>query len=195
MQIQTNYNTPTYTGKVTMLTMFRNALSQAGRNANNEISEIKAAFPKLAINQERLGNTIELSYTHNDTVSTITSKILISKDGITQKETNNISYVDKKRKFKLISVLYEYYKNLVGKNPIKKLEIQSIQNTATNKVEEIAKRTEHLDGSISINVTSIFGRESECPSTYLAKNIHPSQAKKVVNENGDIVYIEKYLKQ
>lgn len=195
MQIQTNYNTPTYTGKVTMFTMLKNTLSKTGRLANSEISGIQTKYPKISINQERVGDLIELSFTRIETNVTTSSRLLISKSGLQEKETNKISFLDKDRKFKLINIIYEYFRNHIGKNAIIKQEIQSIENTKVNKVEEFAKRTLRSDGSVDIAVTSFFGRESELPITPFAKNIHLAQAKKTVRENGDIIYLERYKKQ
>lgn len=73
-------------------------------------------------------------------------------------------------------------------------QLQKTFNTYSGKLEEKALRTVSPDDGVLINVLSKNVRKSVFPSTAIGKNLHPAVYEKTILPNGDINYIEKYLK-
>ena len=192
MQINTNYNTQNFNGRVNIFTLMKNQFSKAGRFANTEIAEIKASYPKARINQDNVGDTIELSFNHTDNFGMFNSKTCISPDGITETELNSERAIGRKKEFSLFHTIKKRF--LKGSSDIeeKRTETQVIFNHKTKQAEEVATKTTDLFGPTEIKVTTKKNRTTTFPTTTIAGNIHPAQATKTVKENGDIVYIERH---
>lgn len=192
MQINTNYNTQNFNGKVNIFTLMKNQFSKTGRIANTEIAEIKTSFPKAIINQDNIGDTIELSFHHSDDFGTFKAKTKISSNGVIETEHDGERFMGKNNEFSLFHTIKKQF--LKGSFDIaqKKVETQILFNHKTKQAEEVATKTTDLFGPTEIKVTTKKNRTTAFPTTTIAGNIHPAQATKTVQENGDVVYIERY---
>lgn len=194
MQINTNYDTLNFNGKVNFLTMVRNHFSKVGKYANQEIAEIRASHPKVEINQEAIGDKIELSFYETSQTGRINAKTIVSKDGIEETEVSGSRLFGIDNRYNLIHNI----KRIFAEHDINistiVTETQSVVNTITKKVEEVATKETNLYGPVKIEVLTKSHRESTFPMTTIAKNLHPAQATKQVNSDGDILYIENYPK-
>lgn len=83
--------------------------------------------------------------------------------------------------------------NAFGQN-IYTRQLQKTFDIYNGKLEEKALRTVSPDEGVLINVLSKNERKSVFPSTVIGKNLHPAVFEKTNMPNGDINYIEKYLK-
>lgn len=195
MQINTNYDTLNFNAKVNLFTMMRNQFSKAGRHANQEIAEIRAENPKIKINQEKIGDKIELSYIEETHTGYMNTKSTISPQGLLETEVNSTRTFGPNNKFNLLHTIKRIWGEKNIPVPTETIETQTLINNATRKIEEFAKRKTNIYGPVEIEVSSKANRESMFPVTTIAGNIHPAQATKHTNADGDIVYIERYAKE
>jgi len=194
MQITTNYNTQNFNGKVNFLTMLRNNFSKTGRQANVEIVDLLSIHPRATIEQTRLNSPkrIILSAESSDTDTFYSTRLVITKDGIKESEESHSRFLDKNKKFKLTRTIQNFFENKEQIHPSKSYETEIVENTKTKKREEYALKNSSSDG-IEINVVTNRTRESEFPTTHIAKNLHPQLATRTYYSDGDILYIEKHL--
>ena len=195
MQVNTNYDTLNFNGKVNFFTMVRNQFSRAGRHANQEIAEIRASHSKIRINQEKIGDKIELSYTEKTDTGHINARSLISNEGLLETEVNGARSFGANNQFNLIHTIKRIFRESDIDLPTETIETQTVVNNSTHRIEEFARKQTNLYGPVEIKVSSKANRESMFPMTTIAKNIHPAQATRHTNADGDIVYIERYAKE
>ena len=195
MEIKSNYNTQNFNGKVRFYTLVKNQFSKAGRYANQEIAEIKATHPKMEINQENIGDKIELSFLERSRTGHIQSKIILSSNGIEETEIQGSKSFGPDNKFNLIHSIKRIFGEKKSNKPTEITETQTLINNNTRKIEETASRKSGLHMPVEIQVQTKIDRESPFPSTTIAGNLHPAQATKHTNADGDVIYIERYIKE
>ena len=171
------------TVKVNRFVKFLNSLSQTGRYANKQISQMKRACGNPVYQNRYFGNSIALLQKNLDR----DCFCYVQKDGskIVRETENKHLYG-----FKLFSSkkVYSDY----GDMQIKLTQKQAVYNMHAGKIEEEAKKSYSIDGPSILIVRSAAERQSQFPSTELGGSIHPAVAAKQNMPNGDTVYIERY---
>ncbi len=177
------------TVKVDGFVKFMNAFTPVGRKANFEIKNMQV-IKADQIYQKKLSNkAIALSCSHKYSG--------ISEDSFVVINSGSIKKVKKTKRqgFDSGYLLFKSVKKII----INGLEGHTMQkerlyNLNTKKIEESANKIVFSDGP-SINIVkSKSGRKSTFPVTELGKSVHLAVAQKTVLENGDLQYVERYLK-
>lgn len=177
--------------KVNLFTKYSNYLLPNGKAVNKVINEIEKSDSQAQIYQKKLkGGLVAISsakHGHNSYSDTFT---IIRKDGrILRQYNRNIAFTERnqiQRKF--------WRLKFTGINA-KCKEIIIEKYFHNKKLEEAAlRKTNTYDAGVLKMVTSKAGRKTKFPKTPLGWKMIPSMMEKSVDENGDILYIENYMK-
>lgn len=177
------------TVKVDGFVKFMNAFTPVGRKANHEIKNMKVVKADQVYQKKLPQNTIALSCNRKYQGIEEDSLILVNSGNIkmvkkTKKQTLEDGYL-------LFKSVKKYIMSGIEGHTMQK---ERLYNLNTKKIEESANKIVFSDGP-SINIVkSKSGRKSTFPVTELGKSVHLAVAQKTVLENGDLQYVERYLK-
>ena len=177
------------TVKVDGFVKFMNALTPVGRKANLEIKNMQV-IKADQIYQKRLSNkAIALSCSRKYSGTSEDSFVVINTGSVKRvKET-------KRQAFEAGYLLFKSVKRFIMNGlDGHTLQKERLYNSNTKKIEEHANKIVFSDGPSIKIVESKAGRKSKFPVTELGKSVHPAVAQKTVLENGDVQYVERYLK-